>query len=301
VSYICSKVVGKDSVLAAPELNNRPRKLGIIYTTDRKQAGLRLMADIVKQRVAQCGGSIDAEGPFPECCLAQDNGDTGTYAQEAMADFKTKGITTILWPGGINGNFGKSAAAINYYPEWIVLGDGIMDAARPINLSQNSASFDRHAISVSPQTFQPAFEQQRCYQAYKEADQQLADTDLSYVCQYYRNLFQILTGIQVAGPRLGPTSIDKGFHAIPAIESTDIQTPTCFYNPGDYTCVKDAIHQVWYADRNQPGEQEPGCWGAIENAKRYLPGKWPEGNINAQINGSELCNGYDSSVRFNLA
>jgi hypothetical protein len=260
------------------------------------------MAQIVKQRVTECGGSIEAEGPFPECCLAQDNGDTGTYGQEAMADFKTKEITTILWPGGINGNFGKSATAIQYYPEWIVMGDGTLDASRPINLSQNSASFDRRAIVVTPQTFEPAFEQQRCYQAYREADTQLADTDLiNYVCEYYRNLFQIFTGIQVAGPRLGPTSIDKGFHAIPAVESTDVQTPTCFYRPGDYTCVKDAIHEIWHADRNPPGDNEPGCWASIENAKRYLPGKWPEGNIDAQITGNEPCNGYDNSVRFNLA
>jgi len=219
-----------------------------------------------------------------------------------MADFKTKGITTILWPGGINGNFGKSAAAIQYYPEWIVLGDGQLDANGPVKLySQNSPSFDGRAIAVTPQTFQPQFEQQRCYQAYKEADAELPDTDLGYVCEYYRNLFQIFTGIQVAGPRLGPTSIDKGFHAIPAVESTDVQTPACFYKPGDYTCVKDAIHEIWRANQTPPGSQQPGCWAAIENAKRYLPGKWPEGNINAQINGSEPCNAFSASTRVNLA
>jgi hypothetical protein len=301
VSYICTKVVGKESVLAGADLNHRPRKIGMVFTTDKKQAGLRLMADTVKRRVAECGGSIEAEAPFPECCLAQDNGDTGTYGQEEMADFKTKGITTILWPGGINGNMGKSAAAIQYYPEWVVLGDGTMEASRPTNLSQNSPSFDGHAVVVTPQTYQPAFEQQRCYQAYKEADTTLADTDLTYVCEFYRNLFQIFTGIQVAGPRLGPTSIDKGFHAIPAVESTDVQTPACFYKPGDYTCVKDAIHEIWRAGQNPPGNNQPGCWASIENAKRYLPGRWPDGNVDAQITGNEPCNAYDASVRFNLA
>jgi hypothetical protein len=164
-----------------------------------------------------------------------------------------------------------------------------------------SPSFDGRAIVVTPQTFQPANEQQRCWQSYKEADPDLPDTDLGYICEYYRNLFQVFTGIQVAGPRLGPTSIDKGFHAIPAVESTDVQTPACFYLPGDYTCVKDAIAEIWRAGQTPPGAQQPGCWAAIENAKRYLPGRWPEGNVDAQITGAEPCNAYSSSVRVNLA
>ena len=302
MSYICSKVVNQDSVLAGPNLNNQPRKLGIIYTTDKKQEGLRLMADIVKQRLGECGGKIEAEATFPECCIAQDNGDTGTYGQEQMADFVSKGITTILWPGGINGNFAKNAAALNYYPEWVLLGDGLLDANGPVKLyAQMSPSFDGHAVVVTPQTFQPANEQQRCWQAYKEADPDLPDTDLGYICEYYRNIFQVFIGIQVAGPRLGPTSIDKGFHAIPAVESTDVQTPACFYLLGDYTCVKDAIVEIWRAGQTPPGAQQPGCWAAIEDAKRYLPNKWPPGNINAQITGAEPCNAYSSSVRVNLA
>ena len=302
VSYICSKVVGQNSVLANPDLNNRPRKLGILYTTDKKQQGLNLMANIVKQRVKECGGTIEAEATFPECCIAQDNGDTGTYGQEQMATFRRLGITTILWPGGINGNFGKNAALLGYYPEWIVLGDGQLDANGPVKLySQLGPSFDNRAIVVTPQTFQPQFEQQRCYQAYKEADQELPETDLGYICEYYRNLFQIFTGIQVAGPRLGPTSIDKGFHAIPAIESTDVQTPACFYLPGDYTCVKDAIAEIWRNNQTPPGAQQPGCWASIEAAKRYLPGRWPGGNIDAQITGDEPCNAFSASTRVNLA
>jgi len=302
VSYICSKVVNKPSVLAGPDLNNKPRKIGILYTTDKKQSGLALMADIVKKRVAECGGVVEKQATFPECCIAQDNGDTGTYGQEQMADFKTSGVTTILWPGGINGNFGKSAAAIQYFPEWIVLGDGQLDANGPVGVyGQLGPSFDGHAIVVTPQTYQPAFAQQRCYQAFRESDPDMPDTDLGYVCEYYRNLFQIFTGIQVAGPRLGPTSIDKGFHAIPAIESTDVQTPACFYLSGDYTCVKDGIAEIWRQSQTAPGGTRPGCWASIEAAKRYLPAKWPDGNINAQITGNEPCNAFSAATRVNLA
>lgn len=301
-SFICKKVIGQPSVLAGPDLNNRERKIGILHTTDRNHPGLIQFADITKKRVEECGGTIADTATYEECCLAQDNGDTGTYAQTQMARFKQEGITTILWPGGIHGNYGKSATALNYHPEWIVLGDGLLDANNPVRLSQNSEAFDRRAIVVTPQTFLPGLEQQRCYQAYREVDQEMSRPNLGYLCDdYYKILFQLFVGIQVAGPRLGPTSIDKGFHAIPAVPSTDVQTPSCFYEPGDYTCVKDAEFEIWHADGRAPGDNRPGCWAAILGGKRFLSGDWPEGNIDAQVTGNEPCNGYSASVRFNAA
>ena len=295
VSYVCAKVVGKDSVMAGPDLDGRPRKLGLVHASDKRWEGLVLMAELVRDQVEACGGTIEAEAAFPECCLSQDNGDTGTYGQEAMADFKTKGITTILWPGGINGNFAKWAAAIGYYPEWILLGDGQLDANTPIGVfSQSSATFDDHAIVVTPQTVQPAFREQQCYKAYREADDTLDDGWVRFTCEHYRNLVQIFIGIQVAGPRLDPDSIDEGFHAIPRIQSNDVETPSCYYDVGDYTCVKDGIQEVWRANQVAPGKQNPGCWAVIEGGRRYLAGRWPEGNVDAQITGDEPCNGYDA-------
>ncbi|MGI8791888.1 MAG: hypothetical protein ACR2H3_01710 [Acidimicrobiales bacterium] len=244
ISYVCSKVANQPSVLAGPDLNNRPRKLGLIHTTDPNWKGHILMASIVKKRVEECAGQKIEVATFPECCLAQDNGDTGTYGQIQMADFKEKGVTTILWPGGINGNFGKNAQAISYYPEWVLLGDGTFDGNNPVRLSQNTAAFDGRAIMVTPVTFEPAQQQQRCYQAYREADTQLPNTDVGYICSYYKNIFQFFVGVQVAGPRLGPTSVDKGFHAIPAVQSEDVQTPSCYYLPNDYPCVKDGQAEI---------------------------------------------------------
>jgi hypothetical protein len=65
--------------------------------------------------------------------------------------------------------------------------------------------------------------------------------------------------------------------------------------------VKDAQQEYWDAGSTAPGGTQPGCWKSIEGGRRHLSGKWPEGNINAQITGNEPCNAYSSSVRFNLA
>ena len=308
-SYLCKKVIpNKVQMSGNPNENGKDRKFGIIRTSDQKQEGLRIMAAKVEAGMKECGYTQDfVYATMPECCLAQDNGEVPAYAQQQMADFKSKGVTTIIWPGGINGNYGKSAASQSYYPEWIILGDSLLDANYPVRLSQNGASFDNKAIVVTPQTYEPALEQQLCYRAFREANQTMPRGDLySYVCDDYKNLFQFFVGVQVAGPRLGPTSVDKGFHAIPQRRSGNPQVPACFYLPGDYTCVKDAQMEIWDDDGVPPGDNRPGCWRAIEGGTRYLPEQIPGGNVRDQMKNpndpaSEPCNGYTSSVRFNLA
>lgn len=302
-TYVCQKVVGKPPVLAAPDIQARAagtRKLGQIFTTDKAFPNFIKMSADVRQKVQACGGAIEAEAGFAKCCFAQDaSGDPDTAAAQ-MAQFKQANVTTILWTGGIEGNYGRAAQAIGYYPEFVVVGDGTMDGNNPIRLAGLTPNFDGRAFIVTPEVYEPALEQRICAQAYREADNQMPSADLNFVCEYYRNLFQFFVGVQVAGPRLGPTSIDRGFHAIPAIPSTNAQTPACYYEPNDYTCVKDAQAEVYDAEAQAPGDSRPGCWRSIEIDKprgnRYLPGRWPAGNIDAQLTGREPCNGHNTSA-----
>jgi hypothetical protein len=215
-----------------------------------------------------------------------------------MASFEQQGITTILWTGGINGEYAKAAANNGYFPEWIVLGDTILDAHHPIRLSDSSPSFDGHAVVVTPQIYQPAMEQQQCFQAFREVNKTYQDTDLQYTCVWYHDLFQFFVGVQVAGEYLGPSQVEKGFRAIPQHYDGRPTVPACFYPPGDHTCVKDSTVMYWNASMNPPGDERPGCWRAIEGGQRYKPDGWPGGNINAQINGREPCTGYDHRVLF---
>jgi len=309
VNYICTKIgyAGALATNAGGELQNRPRKFGIIHTKDPKQQGLVKAAEIVMGKLNdQCGVKMDHVGIYPTCCLAQDNGEVPTYAAQQMQEMSDKDITTIIWPGGINGNYGKAAKANNYFPEWIVMGDGLLDAWYAIILAEMSASFDRRAIVVTPQTLKPADEQQLCWREYRDVDRATPDYDLKYICEFYENLLQFFIGVQVAGPKLGPTSIDKGFHAIPQKrESNDPAVPACFYEPGDYTCIKDTEAMAWSANDRAPGSNYPGCWRAIEGGQRYLPGEWlqataaPRDGFAKAYAPSDPCNGYSTSVRFN--
>jgi hypothetical protein len=106
-------------------------------------------------------------------------------------------------------------------------------------------------------------------------------------------MFQLFRAIQVAGPRLGPSSVDKGFHAIPRIRSTDPFIPACFYDPSDYTCVKDAVAERW--TNKGPAETDDGCYQMTEQGLRYFAEIWPEGPPTAQEKPDDPCNEYDDS------
>jgi hypothetical protein len=117
----------------------------------------------------------------------------------------------------------------------------------------------------------------------------------------YPNIRQLFTGIQVAGPRLGPTSIDKGFHAIPPIASTDPTVPACYYDAGDYTCVKDAQVERWDpSGKSSTTGSRQGCWREIQKGQRYFPSIWPGGNMTAQ-EGDDPCNAFDAGFLVNPA
>ena len=294
-NYVCKKVVGKPAVLAGGALQNQPRKLGLFHTSDENHADRVKLAELVQQQVEACGGEIAMTATFPACCYVRDTSTNPDYAATNMAEFRSQGITTILWPGGMEGYTASAAAGQGYFPEWIVLGDDLMDGNGPIRGSRSGPAFDGRAIVITPEVYEPARTQQKCYQAFREADQSLPESDVSYVCEYYRNLFQLFVGIQVAGPRLGPSSVDKGYHAIPAVASRDNQSPSCFYEPNDYTCVKDAQIEIWDDQGVPPDSNNAGCWRIIANGARYLPDEFPPGNIDSNLDQIGPCNSYSTS------
>ena len=295
-SYVCQKVVGKPAVLAGGALRNQPRKLGLFHTSDENHPERIRMAEVVQQKVEACGGEIAATATFPVCCYSQDTRASQSEAATNMSQFEDEGVTTILWPGGLESSHANAAVAQGYQPEWILLGDDYLDANGPNRGARNGPSFDDKAIVITPEVYQPARAQQRCYQAFREAEKAMPEADAQYLCPYYRNLFQLFVGIQVAGPRLGPSSIDKGYHAIPPVASKDNQSPACYYDRADYTCVKDNQIEIW-DDQGLPedGSNRAGCWRIISNAARFIHPKWPSGdNINTHLGQIGPCNNYST-------
>jgi hypothetical protein len=265
----------------------------LIYSAAAVQPESKQFVDLVRPEIKKCGVEFADERTHPFSYAAYDARTGPQYAAEAMSSFQQKGITTILWMMGYETNFSKSAAAINYRPEWILAGEGYSEGLWG-GQAQEQSVWD-HAVVVtlySRSKFKGV--SQSCEDAYKEVDPTLPTETLDYAqtCFFYNGFRQLFTGIQVAGPRLGPTSMDKGYHAIPAIPSGDPTVPACFYEQDDYTCVKDAT--VFWYDSTYQDENDgntAGCWRLMDGGKRYFQGYWPEGNVDAQKRDTDPCNG----------
>jgi hypothetical protein len=303
-AYICKKVKPNPVDSASdPTLNNKPRVYGYWHSGDAQHPELTTLADVVKSDLqSQCGLTFKDDATFPESGYEKSNHYTPASAQRAAAKFQADGVTTVIWPGGLETNFTQQASAIKYGPEFLLLGDDGVNDTNTAGTFQDQNDWNHaHVITIATDVRDPV--QAPCYQAYKEADPNGADVEIRGTgCAIYPNIRQLFVGIQVAGPRLGPTSIDKGFHAIPPVASSDPQTPACYYDAGDYTCVKDAQSEWWDpTGRESNTSSAQGCWREIQSGKRYFPTIWPDGNMRAQENGTEPCNRFDSSYLVNPA
>lgn len=291
---ICKKVVPFDT--AVGQYAGQPRKLGLVYTTDPDRPELRTYKDqVLLELEKQCGvkGSDLVQGTYPSAGWAADTRYSTRHVQTQMANFRSQNVTTIIWPGGLDTSMTKAAKALGYFPEWIVSGD------RQIETDTSGTFQDQdvwdNAFMMTNLTLVENARTSTCYLAYREADPDSDDIEAQVACELYPYFRQLFTGIQAAGPKLTPQSIDAGFHAIPKIKSTDPSVPACFYETDDYTCVKDATLEKWDRTGN-----DDGCYRLIEGGARYFAEIWPDGNINAQYNPDTApCNDYDASFQVN--
>ena len=296
-SFVCHKVVGHPTSFSGNNgENGSPRKLGLLYTDNGWYPELQAYAEAVRDRIVGCGGRFVAEGRYPYPYTVGHEEGRYLAAQANMTRFRDAGVTTVIWPGGWESDHTKVAAAMNYRPEWLSAGDGEIEGYDIAQFQEQSVW--RHAWVIASQTREGLFEDSLCYQALREADPEFPRQDAEYACPLakpYESFRQLFTGIQVAGPRLHPDTLDKGYHAIPAVRSQDPRVPACFYETGDYTCVKDAAAMWWDSDGTSRNGRK-GCWKMPEGGRRYLRGTWPGGDVLSMQNRADVCNGYAASV-----
>jgi hypothetical protein len=298
VDYVCTKIAGKKATDAGGALNNQDRKYGLISTSDPAYPGLQALKEAVVKGVAGCGITFAARAEFPKNGFQTDTATPSNYARNSMAEFQQAKVTTIIWAGGTEANYSASADLLQYQPEWLLAGDGLNDAGSyGVNQGQTSWS---HAWVITPVVRVERLETEICYQEYRSVDTTAADSDVQfYACPVYNDIRQFFTGVQVAGPKLGPTSVDKGYHAIPAVESKDARVAACFYEAQDYTCVKDAEAMFWDPNGQVNAEKQRGCWRMVDGGVRHIFGRWPSSNIDADKKPGLLCNQYTVEANIN--
>ncbi|HUR48968.1 MAG TPA: hypothetical protein VMY88_05485 [Acidimicrobiales bacterium] len=293
---VCSEVVNRPVTFAGDATyQGRPRKLGYLTTNDPAWPSQHTFQRLVKQQIQACGGVFAAEGTYASIC-GPCFGSGGEEAMNAASQFKASEITTIIWPGGLNDTFTVAASSVRYFPEIVLAGDGASDSS-PGGTVQSQDVW-ANAIAATGYVRADVPGERPCYQAAKEADPEVGDREVQLNgCGIYDSMLQLFTGIQVAGPKLNPASLDKGYHAIPPLASPDPRVPACYYEPGDYTCIKDASIGWWDPTGRDPAGNSPGCWRMMDDGKRYLRGTWPERDLAARKRaGVDICNSQSPTL-----
>jgi hypothetical protein len=305
-SFICQKVTPFNTSLLADNAsgdvkNGIPRKLGMIRADD--QAGhpelLEFAANVKKATDASqggCGGKyVVPDSTYHPCCYDQaTREDREKDRLTDMQKFQSAGVTTIIWPGGIEPLYSDAADKIGYHPEWILAGDRESDGNTDGG-SQAAAEWNIHAWTVSSLNYRIANSQEYAYQAAASVDQNSADANGFLYLKVYEDVREMFVGIQVAGPSLTPASVDKGYHNIPHVISKDPRIPSCFYNTNEYTCIKDAVAE-WY-DTTAPDQNfDSSCWKMTARGGRFQMGRWPSGDImTMRDKANDVCNSFQNT------
>lgn len=297
VEYICKKVepYGVSHAGAGVQNNGQDRRYGYMYTSDPAFPDLHHFRDLVIPALEdRCGVTPETEVTFPTAGYAVDTGGDPAYARLNVADLRQNDVTTLLWFGGVEGKTSQAMDEQQYIPEIIYAGDTFMEGTFNGQLQNQNAW--QHAWITTNVLREDRLERTHGYQAYYEANPQGNDGDAAWANTAYRDFFMVATGIQAAGPRLHPVTVDEGFHAIPEVRSSSPYVPAFFFPPGGYTGVQDATHMWWDPQGTAPGNTQPGCYRMVQDGQRYNLGNWPEGDTVFQ-NPNDACNGYDGGAQ----
>jgi len=297
--WVCQQVVPFDaSFTGDPLANGNPRVLGQIYADDPGYPEIPENARMIAAQVKRCGGTIKVtrtiSAAYADSAVTTQGSNTDPDQETAlaMAEFKRQGVTTVLWTGLISAGATKAAAAINYSPEYIAQGLLRIESNTSGGVYEPSQWNKAWVQTEAP--YVENYLSDECTLSAKSADQGVNTLVASDYCNIaYVQLRLLFTGIQVAGPRLSSRSMDEGFHAIPGVPSPDPSVPACFFDPGEYTCVKDAIVEWWDPACDSKSSPVHGCYRIPEQGRRFLLDQWPRRDVNARKNADQdLRNDY---------
>jgi len=295
--YFCKRVAAfKVSHTGVDAHRGAERQYGLLSTTDPLFKGQQAFARLARDRLRRgCpnGAEIDVVGEYtyPRNNFSTDtHPDAAAKAQENIQRMQADGVTTIVWLSGYETAHSKAANTAAWFPEWIVAGDVGNDQTEESN-DQDPTAWS-HARIMSNHLREDKRADVPCRQAFREGSPTGSPTDEVSSCGVYRSFFMLFRGIQVAGPFLTPDAVDQGNHSIPRRETTNPYIASCFFDPGDYTCVKDAQESWWDPTAPDPNNNvgERGCWRMSDGGQRRLAGNFVQAETAFKQGPNVPCN-----------
>jgi hypothetical protein len=249
---------------AGGDLTNRPRRTALIAPDNLEY---QQCADRAEEILAEHDLGFDLRQDY---VLQLDQ--LQTQAVSILAQLKANDITTVTCACDpiLMLYLAEQAELQNYQPEWHVLGVGFIDLDLTGQMIQKrSGSQWSRAFGASPWGTQSPPGTSPAYQAYKS----VRDDEPSLIVDLiYFQLYELVIGIQMAGPELTPEAFETGMFAYPGGSGGAGHWD---FSPEHYTGVTDAREIWWDPNAISPFNGLPGSY--VDNGGRYEQGELPEG------------------------
>ncbi len=252
---------------------------GALATQTRKVAIIAPSNPWYQSSVTGAVAQAQAAGhPFAQTISYQLNlGTLSSQAANIVSELQNDGITTIIC--GCDPVFPvyltSRAQEQGYTPEWVVAGVALTDADIVGQLfQQNEWS---HAFGV---TFAGPTEPKQDtfgYAAYKSIDPN--SEPANSVDLIYEQMYEMMIGLQEAGPDLTPANFEAGMRAYPGSQAgaSNALYGTWGFPAGHYTPQEDAAIIYWNPTKISAYNDKQGAY--VVGTTRYRTGSFPSAPI----------------------
>jgi hypothetical protein len=260
------QLMGAGAAYAGGSLKGQPRKFAIIAPDNP------WYQDCVNEAIAidKAHGLTISDNIQYQLDLATLSSQAATVISKLASD----GITTVFC--GCDPVFpvylSSRAHEQSYQPEWIVAGVALTDADIVGQLfQQNEWS---HAVGISYQGNTIQKQATLGYAAYKSVR---SDEPATIVDLIYAQMYEMVIGIQMAGPNLTPQTFEAGMRRYPGsvANAPNAEFGTWSFPAGTYTPQRDSHIIYWDPNKTSIYNGKQGAY--VVASPRYLNGQYPTG------------------------
>jgi hypothetical protein len=280
--YLGKRVAPFPVKFGAAEYRGKPRKFGLIYLDNKQGSGTKAANEFSSYLARFRVQLTDRYGYQGDLSKAQEQ------ARTVIARFKQKGVTDVmcfcdpLTPAF----FTKEATNQIYFPEWIVTGYFVTDAAvfaRTYDQRQWQNAFGIAQLNTPyPVQKRDAWSLWRWGYGSNCPAKGQCQAVFDFVQLFYQ-------GIHLAGPKLTPQNFKAAMFSFKPAGGGPTHPYMSYGPPGlypfeDYSWIDD-MAEIWWDDQatgpDEIGNNGVGLYRWVNKGARYTPGKWLTGETPA--------------------
>jgi hypothetical protein len=264
----CKSLVGRSASYAGPEFVASQRTFAVLRP---KSTGRPMTVDPLISGLGRCGAQVKLrEWSTDDVALV-------------VAELRSSGTTTVIPLGDRWGPVWLQAGTQGYQPEWLVMPGMILE------YEDWSMPWAQHMFGLFSRNKLVAFSDDPYFWAIRETNGDFQPGPYgnleSFYSEFYRQLLPLVSGIQMAGPRLDAASFERGLQSArfsnPRAGGPPYWQATVGFGPGDYSMVDDSALFWWDPGqrkvRGSASGDQTGTYCYINQGQRWGSGGWPEG------------------------